>query len=69
MATVVTNGSPFPDTTQEILMTGYTVHTGSNQKFSSNWDRIFGKSNVSGTGKRKDKLGGKSTRKKKPAKR
>lgn len=23
-------------------MTGYTVHTGSNLKFSSNWDRIFG---------------------------
>jgi hypothetical protein len=22
-------------------MTGYTVHTGSNQKFSSGWDRIF----------------------------
>lgn len=23
------------------IMTGYTVHTGSNQKFSSGWDRIF----------------------------
>jgi hypothetical protein len=22
-------------------MTGYTVHTGSNEKFSTNWDRIF----------------------------
>lgn len=22
-------------------MTGYTVHTGSNDKFSSGWDRIF----------------------------
>lgn len=22
-------------------MTGYTVHTGSNQKFSIGWDRIF----------------------------
>lgn len=22
-------------------MTGYTVHTGSNLKFSSGWDRIF----------------------------
>jgi len=22
-------------------MTGYTVHTGSTTKFSSNWDRIF----------------------------
>jgi hypothetical protein len=24
-------------------MTGYTVHTGSNQKFASGWDRIFKK--------------------------
>lgn len=24
-------------------MTGYTVHTGSNQKFASGWDRIFNK--------------------------
>jgi hypothetical protein len=23
-------------------MTGYTVHTGSNKKFSTNWDHIFG---------------------------
>jgi hypothetical protein len=23
------------------LMTGYTVHTGSNQKFSQGWDQIF----------------------------
>jgi hypothetical protein len=23
-------------------MTGYTVHTGSNEKFSSGWDRVFG---------------------------
>lgn len=23
-------------------MTGYTVHTGSNQKFSAGWDNIFG---------------------------
>lgn len=23
-------------------MTGYTVHTGSNEDFSSGWDRIFG---------------------------
>ena len=22
-------------------MTGYTVHTGSNDKFSSGWDRVF----------------------------
>ena len=22
-------------------MTGYTVHTGSNEKFSSGWDKIF----------------------------
>lgn len=24
-------------------MTGYTVHTGSSEKFSSGWDNIFGK--------------------------
>lgn len=24
-------------------MTGYTVHTGSNEKFSGGWDKIFGK--------------------------
>lgn len=24
-------------------MTGYTVHTGSNDKFSDGWDRVFGK--------------------------
>lgn len=23
-------------------MTGYTVHTGSNEKFSGGWDKIFG---------------------------
>jgi len=23
-------------------MTGYTVHTGSNDKFASGWDQIFG---------------------------
>jgi hypothetical protein len=22
-------------------MTGYTVHTGSNEKFTSGWDRVF----------------------------
>ncbi len=25
-------------------MTGYTVHTGSSEKFSQGWDQIFGKS-------------------------
>jgi hypothetical protein len=24
-------------------MTGYTVHTGSNQNFREGWDRVFGK--------------------------
>jgi len=26
-------------------MTGYTVHTGSTEKFSDGWDRIFGTQN------------------------
>ncbi|MDZ4684457.1 MAG: hypothetical protein SH850_05160 [Planctomycetaceae bacterium] len=25
-------------------MTGYTVHTGSNQQFTSGWDRVFSSS-------------------------
>ncbi|HUQ69886.1 MAG TPA: hypothetical protein VM165_10205 [Planctomycetaceae bacterium] len=25
-------------------MTGYTVHTGSNKKFTSGWDRVFSSS-------------------------
>jgi len=33
-------------------MTGYTVHTGSNEKFSSGWDNIFG-GNKPTTGKSK----------------
>jgi hypothetical protein len=32
-------------------MTGYTVHTGSSEKFAAGWDRIFGKK----TGQKKDK--------------
>jgi len=28
-------------------MTGYTVHTGSNEKFSEGWDQIFRKSGKS----------------------
>ncbi len=24
-------------------MTGYTVHTGSNEKFTAGWDAVFGK--------------------------
>jgi hypothetical protein len=27
-------------------MTGYTVHTGSTEKFSQSWDKIFGKKNL-----------------------
>jgi hypothetical protein len=40
-------------------MTGYTVHTGSNVKYSTGWDNIF-----SGAAPRKAK----ATAKKKPAK-
>jgi hypothetical protein len=35
----------------EKTMTGYTVHTGSNEKFSSGWDKIFaGKAAVAAKG-------------------
>jgi len=27
-------------------MTGYTVHTGSNKKFTSGWDRVFSSSDA-----------------------
>ena len=49
-------------------MTGYTVHTGSSEKFSSGWDRIF--SNDSGKGKKtkQQSAGKKSTKKKATAK-
>lgn len=30
-------------------MTGYTVHTGSNEKFSAGWDNIFAKPGKSST--------------------
>ena len=52
-------------------MTGYTVHTGSNEKFSSGWDGIFGnKANKSAAkkkaGKKKaDKKSAKKASKKK----
>ncbi len=45
-------------------MTGYTVHTGSNDKFSSGWDRAFG-SGKKGT---KNATTAKSAAAKKPAK-
>lgn len=43
------------------IMTGYTVHTGSSEKFTEGWDNIFGGST---TGKKTAK---KATAKKKPA--
>lgn len=36
-------------------MTGYTVNTGTNEKFSAGWDRVFTK----GTKKPAEKKGGK----------
>lgn len=42
-------------------MTGYTVHTGSNDKFSSGWDRIF-------QGKKKGASASKSSSTPSPAK-
>lgn len=41
-------------------MTGYTVHTGSTLKFSSNWDRIFG--GAKGSAARKKAPAKKTTR-------
>lgn len=36
-------------------MTGYTVHTGSNEKFSSGWDNIFaGSKPAAGKSKKAD---------------
>lgn len=34
-------------------MTGYTVHTGSTEKFSQGWDGIFGKAGAKKTGAKK----------------
>jgi len=42
-------------------MTGYTVHTGSNEKFTEGWDKIFG-------GTSKSPTAGKSSRKKRATK-
>jgi hypothetical protein len=33
-------------------MTGYTVHTGSNEQFSTGWDQIFKKSGGAGAKKK-----------------
>lgn len=30
-------------------MTGYTVHTGSNEQFSGGWDRVFGSKSPAAT--------------------
>ncbi|MCG6155619.1 hypothetical protein [Rubinisphaera margarita] len=40
-------------------MTGYTVHTGTSEKFSNGWDRIFGDKPQSGSGTTKGKKSGK----------
>ena len=51
-------------------MTGYTVHTGSNEKFTAGWDAIFGKSGAKKTSRAakpkaaKAKRAGKSKKKK-----
>ena len=56
-------------------MTGYTVHTGSNQKFTSGWDNIFPgvgstkkSGSSSGTGKKKAVSPPKAAKKKGTAK-
>ncbi|MEX0726151.1 MAG: hypothetical protein WEB58_07300 [Planctomycetaceae bacterium] len=50
-------------------MTGYTVHTGSNEQFSEGWDKIFGggkkpKSSAGSAAKTSKKSAAKSTAKK-----
>ena len=43
-------------------MTGYTVHTGSNDKFRDGWDRIFQSQKKSASSKKKSaKKAGKET--------
>lgn len=53
-------------------MTGYTVHTGSNEKFSHGWDNIFGgkksKSSAGSTKKAAKKSANKQAAKKKAGK-
>lgn len=62
-------------------MTGYTVHTGSTEKFAAGWDQIFqtespvksaaksrGKSTSKKTAVSKKKIGAKATRSKAPGK-
>ncbi|REJ89668.1 MAG: hypothetical protein DWQ34_19300 [Planctomycetota bacterium] len=46
------------------VVTGYTVHTGSNDKFSGGWDRIFGKKKKASASK-SEKTAGKSQSKSK----
>jgi len=52
-------------------MTGYTVHTGSNEKFTAGWDAIFRKAGSKKTARpakpksAKAKAAGKKSRKKK----
>ena len=41
-------------------MTGYTVHTGTSEKFSTGWDRIFGGDESTGKGAKKKKKAKKS---------
>lgn len=37
---------------EEVFMTGYTVHTGSTEKFAAGWDQIFSGTSA-GKGKKK----------------
>ena len=36
-------GTPDERSRVRQVVTGYTVHSGSNEKFSGGWDRVFGK--------------------------
>jgi hypothetical protein len=44
-------------------MTGYTVHTGSTEKFSQGWDHIFKKKTTQGPVKKKAAKGAKAAKK------
>lgn len=48
-------------------MTGYTVHTGTSEKFTAGWDAIFGKAPAKKVAKAKKAAPKKAAKKKKAA--
>jgi hypothetical protein len=53
---------------EEFGMTGYTVHTGSNEKFTEGWDHIFSKGKQPAAGKKKAARAKAAAKAKRPAK-